>query len=305
MKKNYQVINFVTFMKKFRTEAKCKEYLFTKKFPEGFVCPRCNHTEYHYKKERELYACKQCTHETSLTAGTVMHRTRTPLVTWFQAIYLMGSSKKGISALELRKKLDVSYWVAWNLEQKIRTAMGKRDKDYQLSGLVAFDDGYVGTPTKGKKRGRGTEKSQVIVGASTKKEEKGTAVYYAKMQVVPDLKEETLQETSTKMCASGTILVTDALPVNHAVEKAGFERISVTMKGVEGKEQLKWVHILISNMKAFLQGTYHGIGKKHLQRYLDEFCYRFNRRFWDGQLFDRLLVATLSCPPTTFRELTQ
>ena len=303
MKKPYQNMNFAKFARKFSTEKSCEKYLFKMKFYEGFKCPQCNHDEYYFCKRKKLYQCKACKHQTSVTAGTIMHRSRTPLIKWFQAIFLEASDKRGISALALTKKIEVSYWVAWNMLQKIKVAMGQRDQQYLLEGLVEVDDGYIGTPTKNGKRGRGTGKQQVIVGASTNKKD-AKALYYAKMTIVDHLDGEQLKTVAKDTIQVGTRVKTDSLPVNNAL-KEDYEHINITVKGKDASEVLKWVHILLSNVKAFLQGTYHGIAKKHLQRYLDAFCYRFNRRFWEGQLFDRLLMASVSCAPVAFAELTQ
>lgn len=291
----------VKFSQLFHSEEACEKYLYKMKFPEGFHCPKCQHNEYYYHKPRKLYQCKACKHQTSLTAGTIFHKTRTPLQKWFHAIYLEASDKRGVAALALTKKLKISYWVAWTMLSKIREAMGKRDAKYLLAGLVELDDGFVGAPDKGGKRGRGTGKQQVVAEAATN----GEAVYYAKMKAVDNFTQETVEELAKETIAPGATVKTDALAVNKAVAKSGYDHIEVTVKGKDPAEELKWVHILLSNVKAFLQGTFHGIGKKHIQRYLDAFCYRFNRRFWEEQLFDRLLMSCLLCPPVTFAELTQ
>lgn len=184
MPKPYEDVTLVQFQKKFRTEKDCKKRLFQMRWAHGFICPRCGHDQYYDLPKRGLYQCKACKYQCSVTAGTVMHRTRTPLLKWFWAIFLFSNDKRGISALQLSKKLDVSYWVAWTMLHKIRKAMRDRDARYKLAGLIEVDDSYVGgSSTGGGKRGRGTRKIPVLIAASTD----GEAIGFAKMQVVDSL----------------------------------------------------------------------------------------------------------------------
>ena len=159
-------ITLPEFQKKYGDEDACREHLFTIRWPHGFICPKCGHTEYYFHTKRKLYQCRQCRHQVSVTAGTVMHGTHTPLVKWFWAIYLASRDKRGISALRLKGELDVCYTTAWTMLHKIRKAMGERDAAYQLAGLVEVDDSYFGCPKNGGKRERGTEQQSVIVGVS-------------------------------------------------------------------------------------------------------------------------------------------
>jgi len=133
MKPNYNEITFSEFKDKYSTESDCRDKLFKMKWANGYVCPKCGHNEYYYIKKRHLFQCKKCRHQTSVTAGTIMHRSRTPLVKWFCAIYLVSSDKKGVSVLGLSKQLSLYYKVAWLMVHKIRKA--KMDKDNVLINL--------------------------------------------------------------------------------------------------------------------------------------------------------------------------
>ena len=144
-------MNIIEFQRKYGTEEQCRQYLLEKRWPEGFECPRCNHKAYFNVQSRELYHCKACNYQSSVSAGTIFDKTRTPLVKWFMAIYLMGEDKRGINALALKKKIGVSYTTAWTMLQKIRHAMGKRDGSYYLSGIVELDEAFFGAPTQGGK----------------------------------------------------------------------------------------------------------------------------------------------------------
>ena len=152
---------------RFATEDACRAELFRLRFAEGFICPKCGGREFYPIKGRNTYQCRCCRHQTSVTAGTVMHHTRLPLTIWFWAIWLVATDKRGISAVQLANTLGICYDSAWHLLDRIRAAMGQRDAQYLLNGIVEMDDGYVGGPCHGEKRGRGTEKAQVVAALSS------------------------------------------------------------------------------------------------------------------------------------------
>lgn len=302
MNKPYQEINLLGFQKKYQIEEDCEKKLFELRWAQGFVCPICGHQEYYRLTQRKLYQCKKCRHQTSLTAGTIMHNTRTPLLLWFWAIYLVSTDKRGVSALSLSKKLGMSYWKAWTMLHKIRHAMKNRDAAYQLAGIIEIDDSFFGSSVTGRsKRGRGTSKTAVIVEASTH----GDAVGFAKMTVVDKADSTTIGHLIKMDIRKDQSVKTDGLPVYTIVSKSGHNHIQEIVKGKNAHEVLKWTHMLISNAKSFITGTFHRFGKKHLQAYLDEFCYRFNRRTWELQLFDRLATACVNSQAFGFAELTQ
>lgn len=302
MNKPYQEISLLEFQKRYQIEEDCEKKLFELRWAQGFVCPICGHQEYYRVTQRKLYQCKRCRHQTSLTAGTIMHNTRTSLLLWFWAIYLVSTDKRGVSALSLSKKLGLSYWKAWTMLHKIRHAMKNRDAAYQLAGIVEIDDSFFGSSITGRsKRGRGTSKTAVIVEASTH----GDAIGFAKMTVVDKVDSTTIGHLIKRDIREDQSVKTDGLPVYTIVSKSGHNHIQEIVKGKNAHEVLKWTHILISNAKSFIIGTFHRFGKKHLQAYLDEFCYRFNRRKWELQLFDRLATACVNSHAFGFAELTQ
>lgn len=131
-----QKISFTEFRKQFSNEDSCREYLFTRRWSTGFVCPKCGHNACYCLSTRKIFQCKACRHQTSVTAGTVMHRSHLPLLVWFWAIYFVARDKRGYSALQLFRELDLPYNTAWFLLQRIRFVMGQRDANYTLSGLV-------------------------------------------------------------------------------------------------------------------------------------------------------------------------
>ena len=302
MVKKYQEISLIEFQRRFQSEEDCRKRLFELRWPQGFICPCCGGQDYYNLPKRRLFQCKGCGYQASLTAGTVMHGTRTPLLKWFWAIYLVSTDKRGLSALALSKKLEISYWNAWTMLQKIRRAMRDRDTNYQLAGIVEVDDSFFGAPKEGgDKRGRGSSKTTVIVEASTN----GEGIGYAKMTVVDNVDSATIEALVKADIMENQAVKTDGFPAYNIVGKIGYKHQREVVKGKKAHEVMKWTHILISNAKAFILGTFHGIGRKHLQTYLDEFCYRFNRRWWERQLFDRLVTACVTSQGIIFSELTQ
>ncbi len=282
-------LSLLEFQQKFMDEAACETHLFQKRWPDGFVCPRCGHTKYYYIKTRKHYECQQCSYQASLTAGTIMHKSKLPLHTWFWVIYLVVHDKRGRSALSLADLLQLNYRTAWRLLHKIRHAMKERDANYKLSGMIEMDDAYFGSPRAGTD-GRGTSKAKVSVAVKT--DEKGNPVYI-RMNVMEAVTSKELLRIAEECIVPGSTILSDGLyayrKLNENYNHTGKEKSSA------GEGFLKWVHIVISNAKSFVLGTYHGgLGQDHLQAYLDEFCYRFNRRFFPGQLFGRLLNACIS-----------
>lgn len=295
---NEKAISYARFQKQFSTEESCREYLFRRRWNGKFVCPKCGCTEYYFLSNRHLYQCKHCRHQQSLTAGTVMHRSHLPLMTWFWAIFLIAKDKRGYSAAMLSRELALPYNTAWFLLHRIRTAMSQRDSQYQLSGIVELDDTYFGKPSKGAKRGRGTGKTKVVIAVSKTTDGKPL---YVKMQVVPDLKGKTIGKfAKANICEQSTIQTDAYRSYRKPLAQKYFHEYEVFSPD---SEMLKWLHILIGNAKAFVGGTFHGLDSKHLGRYLDEFSYRFNRRKLPD-IFANLCSAVVASTPLSFAELT-
>jgi transposase-like protein len=297
-----KILSLIEFQDRFSTEKDCQQHLFKLKWSKGFICPKCGHTEYYFVATRHIYQCRQCRYQSSLTSNTVMHRTRTPLRIWFWMIYLLSRDKRGKSSLSISKELHIHYSKAWAMTQKIRSAMAAKDAFYQLAGLVEVDEAYFGGPNPNGKRGRGTGKAKALVEISLTRTGKPK---YAKIQIVNSFQQKTVQETLEQYVVQGSTLQTDGYRIYARVHQQGFARKALISKSLTASDLQKWIHIIIGNAKAFIQGTYHGLDEKHLQSYLDEFCYRFNRRFWEPQLFNRLLNACLISKSVTYAELMQ
>ncbi len=176
---------------------------------------------------------------------------------------------------------------------KIRNAMKTRDANYQLAGLVEIDDAFFGGKDEDNKRGRGSQKAKVLVQVSTTEDGRPE---FAKMNVINNVKEKTVSKEILSNIKLESILKTDGYRSFNNLSSIGYNHETVDYI-------MKWVHIIISNAKAYIKGTFHGACDEHLQRYLDAFCYRFNRRFWEGQLFNRLLGACACCNTITYKDL--
>jgi len=250
-------------------------------------------------KSRNLYQCKHCAHQASVTAGTIMDKSRTPLTKWFLAIYLMGQDKRGCSALKLKRELGIAYDTAWTMSHKIRKAMGDRDSGYLLSGTVDVDDSFFGAPREGGKRGRGTDKTAVVFGVSFDRNGK---CEYLKAKVVSEVDGDAIAGFAKESIDPGAIIRSDGFRSYRKLGE-GYRHEPQTFDIKQNPEHLKWLHVIVSNAKSFILGTYHGLGGKHLQAYLDEFAFRFGRRRWQDQLFNRILCACVNSSPFTRYEL--
>ena len=294
-------INLIEFQKKFSTEEACREHLFKLRWPSGYSCPRCEHREYYFHRNRHLYHCKSCNYQVSLTAGTIFHKTRVPLRKWFWMIYLMGHQKSGISMMSLQSMLEIkTYKTVWLMGHKIRHAMAHRDAYYKLAGLVEMDDTYIGSKKKGK-QGRGAEgKLKVIVAVETEQNKPR----FAKMVDVENMSKQMIFEAFDHRLEKDVVLKTDGWIPYIVLKKDQREHIPLKIRNSEKASKiLPWVHTLISNIKGNIRGTYHGVDKNHIGRYLAEFCFRFNRRSWQKQMFNRLLNACLNSNTITYSEL--
>lgn len=292
-------LSLLQFKRRFASERACQNALEKMRWPDGFVCPKCSHTRACRITTRRLLQCSNCHHQVSLTAGTIFHKTRTPLVKWFWAIYLASQDKGGISALRLAKQLELGYKTAWTMLHKIRRAMALRDSDYLLSGFIEMDDAFFGGAAKGR-RGRGAaNKTSVLVMVESKGEQAG----FIAMRTLQSMEQDQVEGAVSGRIAPNQSIRTDGYKSFLHLNALGYKHDGTPVPPEKASEDLPWVHIAISNAKRFLLGTYHGVSHKHLQRYLDEFCYRFNRRSWEKQITLRLLTACIFANPITFAEL--
>lgn len=313
-KPNYKEMSWMIFQEEFGSEGDCIDWLFKTRWPKGFVCPKCEGKDCWKITTRGLYKCATCRHQVSLTAGTIFHKTRTPLLKWFMLIFRMASSKTGVSINEMKRELEINdYKTVWVMAHKVRKAMADRDAQYKLAGLVEIDESFFGPKSSGK-RGRGTEKKElVIVAVSTWTDKKGKEQPgFAHAFVAEDAKAKTIEDVLKRL----GIKDKEIKPLISSIRSDGW-RSYQTVSGSLGlghqrfvlrdpKDSMKllpWTHKVIANAKAVFSGPHRGVSHKHLQEYLSEVCYRFNRRFWERQAFHRLLFACVSTTGSTRDQL--
>ncbi len=300
-----KVMDVATFHRRFGSDEACLTHLKQLRWGqnlERFECPDCGHRKGWWLGHRKLVECGGCHKQTSVTAGTVFHRIRTPLWKWFWAIYQLAQDKKGIAALELAKQIAVSYGTAWLMLHKLRRAMRDRTQRYTLQGLVEVDETYVGGRATGTP-GRGAEKkTPVAVAVELDDEQKPRRIA---MGVLERVDAHSLKRFTTKAITKGSKLRTDGWGSYVSLAKAGYEHEAIkTGGGKEAVQTFPWLHTFIGNMKRMILGTYHSVSPKHLDNYLAEFTYRANRRWMEADLFDRLLVAAVNAKPINYRQLT-
>lgn len=290
------------FQKRYREEDECRLYLEQIRWPDGFVCYDCGGREFWRMKHGRLL-CRGCRTQVSVLAGTIFQDTHVPLQIWLHAIWWITSQKNGVSALGLQRVLGLgSYRTAWSLLHKIRSAMVRPGRDL-LSGEVEVDETFVGGPRPGK-RGRGAEGKQlVVIGA----EKAGKKIGRIRMKRIANASGESLEAFITSTITKGSTLETDMWRGYNGVKSLGYkhERVDGEVVGIE--EVVPRVHRVASLLKRWLLGTHHGgWDPKHLDTYLEEFIFRFNRRTSNsrGLLFYRVLENAVRVGPKSYAEIT-
>lgn len=297
-------LSILEFQERFATEEACREYLFASRWPDGFDCPACGSPragEMH--RRRLLWQCKDCGQQTSATAGTVMHATRTPLRTWFWAAYLVATHHPGISAKQLQRQLGLSrYETAWLILQKLRRAMVAPEREL-LRREVEIDEFFLGGHEEGLKGGRQRGK-KALVGVAI--EVRGAGSGRLRLAVLPDASGPTLRDFAKATTQIGAIVHTDGLQSYRALAKHGYDhRRRPQQTAAPGEQLLPRAHRAISNLKAWMHGTHRGVSDEHLAVYLDEYVFRHNRRGTPMAAFQTLLGLGAIHPPTTYNQITR
>lgn len=298
-------MNLISFTKQFPNEESCRQHLKEQREKQGIVCSKCGCVHHYWKKNRNEWQCKKCGHRTTLTSGTVMHGTKLPIMYWYIAMHLLTSTKKSFSALEMQRQLGHNrYQPIWELMHKLRNVMGQRDAEYQLCGSIELDEGFFSIQRdetekdKPLKAGRGSQKkAKVLVMAEStpvegSKKNIKKQVGHIKMIVIPNLKAPTIDVEVSDNIKKESSLMTDASTSYVHFKNLVGEHTSQVIPPKEVGKVLPWVHVVISNAKRLLLDIYHDVKSEFLQSYLNEFCYKFNRRNMD--CFERLMVACVS-----------
>jgi transposase-like protein len=285
----------------FGSEAACREYLMRLRWPEGIACPECQGVKV-WRTKRELMMCADCGRQLSVTAGTIFQDTRKPLSLWFRAMWYVTGQKTGTSAMGLQRILGLaSYRTAWTWLHKLRRAMVRPGRD-RLSGTVEVDETYVGGPREGK-RGRGASgKSLVLIAA----EIEGTRTGRIRLMRIPDASGDSLGGAIRQSIEPGSIIQTDGWAGYRPMEAMGYRHQVVRATEELGDNLLPHCHRAASLLKRWMLGTHQGaISHEHLEYYLDEFTFRFNRRTsrHRGKLFYRLVQQAVAVEPQPYKKM--
>jgi transposase-like protein len=288
--------------RRFATDQACREYISALRWPDGFVCPRCGGRQA-WAARRGRWLCGRCRYEASVTAGTIFQDSHLPLTLWFRAIWYVTSQKNGASALGVQRVLGLgSYRTAWSWLHKLRRAMIRPGRD-RLAGTIEIDETYWGAVEEGVV-GRLTEKKALILVAA--QHDGSHKIGRIRMRQVSDLSRVTLHAFITENIEPGSVVRTDGLETYSGLTGYRHDPIVIAGSGKTADELLPRVHRVVSLLKRWMLGTHQGaVSHKHLDYYLDEFAFRFNRRTSGsrGKLFYRLVQQSAQVEPHPYQSI--
>lgn len=285
--KTYTIKNF---NEQFPNDDACLEFLKNRRWQNGIFCPTCQKITNHYRiAKRKVYCCEFCGHTVSPTAGTIFHKSDTPLRSWFHAIFLMTATKTGISAKQLQRETGVAYKTAWRMFTQVRKLMSENVNP--LTGQVEVDESYFGGKSTGK-RGRGASGKAIVMGMV---ERNGNAI----TKIIPNVQAKTLLPMIEQNVAKEgkTVVFTDELPSYNNVEKLGYAHEIVqhaAKQYVSGQAHVNTIEALWSTIKRGIDGVNHHVSPLYLQGYLDSYIYRYNHRENEQPMFLSVLERVCS-----------
>lgn len=294
----------------YSTEASCKLYFKEQREASGIICRNCSSLDHYWIESLSRWQCKKCRKSLSLKCGTVMENSNLGYQTWLWALYFITLTKKGFSALELQRLLAHSrYESIWILTHKVRVMMGNRDNKYKLDGFIEMDEGFfeghrkkdenelIVKPAKELDR-----QVKAIVAVSTrpiqvadkKNGRPETKPGYLKMTVVESVSKVDVGYEAKNMIDSKAVVMTDGKTSYRALKDVCKQHLELVIADkTKMSKAFPWVHTAISNAKKKILGLHHHVNDKYMQNYLNEFCYKFNRRYFGIKLFDRIIVAAI------------
>jgi transposase-like protein len=311
--------SLLEFQRLFPDEAACAAYLERARWSNEFTCDHCGSPgePYRFANRPGVFRCRHCNRDTSLTAGTVMERTHTPLSVWFWAAYLVASQTPGMSAVQFQRQLGLPrYETAFQILHKLRAGMVRPDQD-RIGGNpgehVEADETWVGGRTRGK--GRGVHDMVLVAGAvevrqrkrrgSLDKRRTGRYAGRVRLAVAPDRSAKSLVGFIGRAVTPGAAIITDDWSSYATLGRRGYLHTAVPERGDRQVAEtfLPIIHLVFSNLKTWLRGIHHGVSPQHLQAYLNEFTFRFNRRFYPFNAFRSLLGIAGGVTAPTYAEL--
>jgi transposase-like protein len=295
-------MNLVEMIEDFGDEAKCRAYLESLRWPDGIRCPHCKAEKVYRIVKRDQFLCASCEYQFSVTVDTILHDTHLPLVTWFLATVLLGEAKKGMSACQIQRSLGIkTYKTAWYLCHRIRAAMLETGKA-KLDGVVEIDETYMGGKNRYRGKSRGMENKETVIGI--RKRNGDLRFLHAK-----DAKSATLaQFIRDNVSENVDVIITDEWPAYpDAMRRAGVKQHKTIKRKshvyVVGEVHTNTVESGFSILKRGIMGTWHRVSVKHLPRYLDEMCFRFNNRK-NPYLFRDTILKLIESPNLEYKILT-
>ena len=281
--------SFYQFQRQFPDDEACLRQIMISRYGGlEFDCPSCGAYGKFYRMTRDrAYECQHCRHHLFPCVGTPMHRTHLPLHKWFYAMHLFSVSRHGVAAKELERQLDIPYKTAWRMAHEIRKYMAEVDGEKPLDGDIEADETYIGGRTTGGKRGRGAPNKTVVFGML----ERGGDVM---ANVVPNVRKKTLLPIIEENVVAGSTVNTDELKSYSGLSKAGFEHETVNHGAgeyVDGDCHVNGIEGFWSRLKLSIRGTHVHVSAKHLQKYVKEFEYRYNRRGHPDAIFGDLVTS--------------
>lgn len=289
------------YQERFSSEESCLQWIKECRWPHGFVCPHadCGHDDgYQLSTRARVIECCLCGRQTSITSGTIFESSQTPLKHWFSISYFMAHDKGGASAMKLAKQLGITRSTVSSIMNKIRCAMSERDAKLTLAGYIEMDEAFFGGRSKSKRAGKSPfdNKKQVLVLVESEGTQAGNLV----MKVIDGDQYDDLKPVIAEKVESeppGQHFRSDGWGSHHVAIELGHRiKMGHIPDALQDKE-LPCLSLAISHAKRMFKGTYHHFCKRYIQRFLDEFCYRWNRRHLETQLASHLLAACALCPP--------
>lgn len=293
------------FVRDFPDHKACAVYLEQLRWSNGFICPVCEVSAEPWRQTKGRLVCRSCRHQTSVTSGTILNKTRTSLTTWFEVAWHVTTAKNGFSAKTLERTLDIRYRTAWVMLQRYRVAMVRSERE-PLSGTIEVDESLVGGVDRGKKRGRGSNKPIVVIAVEVK-EPKGFG--RIRMRHISDASGAKLVPFVCDVVVPGSTVQTDGWGGYNELSTCGYEHQRTVLSSTDDPAHVAMpgVHRVASLLKRWILGTHQGaVTAEHLQSYLEEFTFRFNRRSSRsrGLVFRRLLEQAVATGPVIEAEVT-
>ena len=291
-------LSLIEFNRRYGTDEQCHVSLIAMRWPDGFECPHCKGRKHSYSPARRIFQCSACRVQTSVRAGTVFHKSHTPLVKWFLAIYLLTGAKNDIAALELARQLGVKWDTAWLIKQKLMEVMLQRNATYRLAGDVQIDDAYLGGEKAGKVGRGAANKIPFVIAVETRD---GRPIH-TQLRCVAGFTKEAITAYASANIAPGTRVLSDGLACFGGVVAAGMQHTAIVTGGGRPKDdRLKWTNTGLGNIKGAITGTCRSCDPQHTERYLAAYEWRFNRRFELDRNVERLARVAARTAPKPYR----